>query len=71
MLQFAHHALLQDAHYQAVAANAEIQHLDGDDNPFSDSVSRALWPRFQLLCRAVNIRPMHVPVPAHAIALLQ
>jgi len=71
MLQFAHHQLLQDPRYEAVADNAEIQHLDGDDNPFSDSVSRALWPRFQLLCRAANIQPVHVPVPAHALALLQ
>jgi hypothetical protein len=39
MLQFAHHELLKDQHYRAVATNADIQHLDGDDNPFSDSVS--------------------------------
>jgi hypothetical protein len=71
MLQFAHHQLLKDPRYEAVADNAEIQHLDGDDNPFSDSVSRALWPRFQLLCRAANIQPVHVPVPAHALALLR
>ena len=70
MLQFAHHALLDDYHYQTVTANAEIQHLAGDCNPFSDSVSRALWPRFQLLCRAANVQPVHVPIPAHAIALL-
>ena len=71
MLQLAHHELLQDASYSAVAANADVQHLDGDNNPFSDSVSRALWPRFQLLCRAANIRPVQVPVPAHALALLR
>ena len=71
MLQYAHHQLLQDPRYKAVADNADIQHLDGDSNPFSDSVSRALWPRFQLLCRAAGIQPVHVPVPAHARALLQ
>ena len=71
MLQFAHHELLKDQHYGAVATNADIQHLDGDDNPFSDSVSRALWPRFDLLCRAANIQPMQVQVPAHALDLLR
>ena len=71
MLQYAHHQLLQDPRYKTVADNADIQHLDGDSNPFSDSVSRALWPRFQLLCRAASIQPVHVPVPAHALALLQ
>jgi hypothetical protein len=70
-ITLAHHQLLKDPRYEAVADNAEIQHLDGDDNPFSDSVSRALWPRFQLLCRAANIQPVHVPVPARALALLR
>jgi hypothetical protein len=42
MLQLAHHRLLQDDEYAAVASNAEIQHLGGDMNPFSDAVSRNL-----------------------------
>ena len=71
MLMLAHHHLLRDDRYAAVAANADIQHLDGDSNPFADSVSRALWQRFQLLCRAANIQPVQVPVPQHALALLR
>ena len=70
-LMLAHHQLLQDDRYLAVAANADIQHLDGDSNAFSDSVSRALWERFRLLCRAANIQPVRVQVPEHALALLR
>ena len=70
MLMLAHHQLLQDDRYAAVAANADIQHLDGDSNPFSDSVSRGLWQRFLLLCRAANIQPVRVQVPQHALELL-
>jgi hypothetical protein len=58
MLQLAHHRLLQDDEYAAVASNAEIQHLGGDMNPFSDAVSRNLQDRFRLLCRAANIQPV-------------
>jgi hypothetical protein len=71
MLMLAHHRLLQDDRYAAVAANADIQHLDGDSNAFSDSVSRGLWQRFLLLCRAANIQPVRVQVPQHALELLR
>ena len=70
MLQLAHHKLLQDAEYAAVASNAEIQHLGGDMNPFSDAVSRNLQDRFRLLCRAANIQPVRVQVPERAHNLL-
>ena len=69
-LMLAHHELLQDDRYVSVAANAEVQHLGGDMNPYSDSVSRALWQRFQLLCRASNIQPVQVRVPQRAHDLL-
>ena len=70
-LMIAHHALLQDDQYLAVAANAEVQHIGGDMNPYSDSVSRALWQRFQLLCRASNIQPVQIQVPQRAHDLLR
>jgi hypothetical protein len=71
MLQLAHHRLLQDDEYAAVASNAEIQHLGGDMNPFSDAVSRNLQDRFRLLCRAANIQPVRVQVPERAHNLLR
>jgi hypothetical protein len=71
MLQLAHHRLLQDDEYAAVALNAEIQHLGGDMNPFSDAVSRNLMDRFRLLCRAANVQPVQVQVPKRALDLLR
>ena len=53
-----------------MASNAEIQHLGGDMNPFSDAVSRNLQDRFRLLCRAANIQPVRVQVPERAHNLL-
>jgi hypothetical protein len=70
-LMLAHHQLLQNDQYVAVTENADIQHLDGDSNPFADSVSRALWQRFALLCRAANIQPVEVRMPQHALDLLR
>ena len=63
MLEMVHHLQLRDRDYMEVAAKADIVHLNGDANVFSDAVSRALWARFFALCRAVNVRPMRVATP--------
>ena len=71
MLVMAHHALLADPQFAAVAEVADCGHLSGDCNPFSDAVSRAEWRRFFALCRAAGVRPREVAVPERVHLLLR
>ena len=66
-----HHALLDNADFNAVAAKARIAHLSGDCNVFGDAVSRALWPRFFSLCRAISIRPVQLAPPPALLDIIE
>jgi hypothetical protein len=70
-LGLAHHLLLQQPAYRDLAWVADIAHLFGDCNPFSDAVSRSLWDRFAALCRSVGIRPVQVETPPQLLAIIQ
>ena len=70
-LAFAHHLLLADDRFNAMAERASICHLFGDCNPFSDAISRSLWARFFSLCQSMGIRPVPLDVPSGLIDLIE
>ena len=70
-LAFAHHLLLADTRFKAMAGRANICHLFGDCNPFSDAVSRSLWPRFFSLCESMGIRPVQLKTPPGLTELIE
>jgi hypothetical protein len=70
-LALAHHELLGDADYVAVAEQADIAHLGGDKNVFADAISRAEWSRFFALCRAIGVRPVNLRPPPRLVPMIE
>ena len=69
-LRAAHHELLGDPQFVAVATHAHVCHLSGDCNALSDAASRGEWQRLSTLAQLLRIKLTRLPVPPRLILIL-